>query len=68
MIADGILGKTNIIDPESGSKTKIDNTSNHYWVNTQGQYVGTDKSYEDPNKNAWMNNETWREFKIDDYK
>lgn len=66
-IADVLLGKTNIIDPETGEKTKINHTSNHYWVNSKNEYVGIDESYVDPNKNAFLNNRTWREFKIDDY-
>jgi cell wall-associated NlpC family hydrolase len=67
-IADVILGKTNIIDPETGEKSKIDHTSNHYWVNSRNEYVGIDASYVDPNKSAFLNNRTWREFKIDDYR
>jgi len=67
-IADVLLGKTNIIDPETGDKSKIDHTNNHYWVNSKNEYVGIDESYVDPNKSAFLNNRTWREFKIDDYK
>ncbi len=67
-IADVILGKTNIIDPETGTKTKINHTSNRYWVNTRGYYIGTNTTYDDPNKNAFINGETWREFKVDDYR
>ncbi len=68
LVSDAILGKVNIIDPDSRQSTKIDNTNTHYWVNSQNEYIGTNKSYEDPNKNAFLNGETWREFKIDDYK
>ena len=68
MVSDAILGKVNIIDPASGDKSKIDNTNVRYWVNSQNKYIGTDTSYEDPNKNSYLNGETWREFKIDDYK
>ena len=67
-IADVLLGKTNIIDPETGESSKIDHTSNHYWVNSRNEYVGIDESYIDPAKNAFLNNRTWREFKIDDYR
>jgi hypothetical protein len=67
-IADVILGNTNIIDPETGVSTKIQHTSNRYWVNTQGKYIGTNTTYEDPNKNSFLNGETWREFKVDDYR
>lgn len=67
-IADVILGKTNIIDPETGTRHKIDHTSNRYWVNTKNEYVGTNTTYDDPNENAFINNETWREFKVDDYR
>lgn len=67
-IADVLLGKTNIIDPATGEKSKIDHTSNRYWVNSKNEYVGIDASYVDPVKNAFLNNHTWREFKIDDYR
>ncbi|WP_432412507.1 hypothetical protein [Rasiella sp. SM2506] len=68
MVSDVILGKVNIIDPDSGVKTKIDHNNNRYWVNSQNKYIGTNNSYDDPNKNYYLNGETWREFKIDDYK
>lgn len=68
MVSDAILGKVNIVDPESGSRHKIDNTSNRYWVNSQNKYIGTNTTYDDPNKNSFVNGETWREFKIDDYR
>lgn len=67
MVSDVILGKVNIIDPASGVKTKVDHNSNRYWVNSQNKYIGTNTSYDDPNKNSYLNGETWREFKIDDY-
>lgn len=68
MVSDAILGKVNIIDPQSGESSKIDNTNNRYWVNSQNEYIGTNTTYHDPNKNSYMNGETWREFKIDNYK
>ncbi len=67
MVSDAILGKVNIIDPDSGEKYKIDHNTNRYWVNTQNKYIGTNTTYENPNKNSYLNGETWREFKIDTY-
>lgn len=68
MVSDAILGKVNIIDPQSGESSKIDNTDNRYWVNSKNEYIGTNTTYDDPNKNSYINGETWREFKIDNYK
>lgn len=65
---DFLTDRVNIIDPNTTSKYKIDNTSNHYWINTEGEYIGTEKYYDDPNKNDYLNNTTWRPLQIDDYK
>jgi len=58
-ISDYILGKTNVKDPTSGERYKIDPTHDHYWINTHGEYVGSDNYKYDPNKDDFINNRTW---------
>ncbi len=66
-ISDVISGKVNIVNPAGGEKWKVDHKSNYYWVNSDGKYVGTDDYKYDPNKDDYINNRTWKEFKIDTY-
>jgi hypothetical protein len=67
-ISDVILGKTNIVDQSTGERSKVDHNSDYYWVNSDGKYVGTDDYKYDPNKDDFINNRTWKEYKIDDYR
>ncbi len=67
-ISDVLLGKTNIVEPDTGIRSKIDHTSKYYWVNSDGKYVGTDDYKYDPNKDDFINNRTWKEYNLDDYR
>lgn len=66
-ISDYILGKTNVKDPNTGERYKIDPTNDHYWINTHGEYVGSDNYKYDPNKDDFINNRTWNKLKMDNW-
>lgn len=66
-ISDYILGKTNVKDPNTGERYKIDPTNDHYWINTHGEYVGSDNYKYDPNKDDFINNRTWNKLEMDNW-
>jgi len=66
-ISDYILGKTNVKDPTTGERYKIDPTNDHYWINTHGEYVGSDNYKYDPNKDDFINNRTWNKLEMDNW-
>jgi len=59
---DTINERTNVVDPSTGQKYKVDSGSNHYWMNRDGKYVSTDHSTYDPNLDDAMNRENWQKL------
>jgi hypothetical protein len=59
---DTINEKTNVVDPSSGQRYKVDSGSNHYWMNRDGKYLSTDQQAYDPNLDDALNNEKWQKL------
>jgi hypothetical protein len=59
---DTINEKSNVVDPTSGQRYKVDAGSNTYWMNRDGQYIGTDKPYYDPNLDEGLNEQNWQKL------
>ena len=61
-VIDTINEKTNVVDPTSGQRYKVDSGSNQYWMNSNGEYIGTEKPGYDPNLDDNMNEVKWQEL------
>lgn len=59
---DAMTERTNVIDPTTGQKYKVSSGYNHYWMNSDGQYISTDKFSYNPNLDDNMNNVKWQEL------
>ena len=59
---DGIYERTNVVD-ESGQKYKVESGYNQYWMNSDGEYISTDKVDYNPNLDDNMNDQKWQELK-----
>lgn len=59
---DTINEKTNVVDPSTGQRYKVDSGSNHYWMNSDGKYISTDKPAYDPNLDENLNRENWQKL------
>ena len=62
-IIDGIHERSNVQDPSTGEKYKVDAGSNQYWMNSNGEYIGTKLNDYDPNLDVNMNGQKWKELK-----
>ncbi len=60
---DNIYERSNVQDPGTGQKYKVAAGSNQYWMNSNGEYIGTQQSTYDPNLDNNMNEQRWRELK-----
>lgn len=59
---DYVNERTNVVDPNTGQTYKVDAGSKQYWVNDQGEYIKSDNSQYDPNRDDNINNQTWTEY------
>lgn len=60
---DVINERTNVVDPNTGQKYKVSSGSNQYWMNSNGEYIGTKYNDYNPNLDENMNNQKWQELK-----
>jgi hypothetical protein len=54
------------VSDASGNQYKVASHSNHYWMNNDGKYIGTDRQDYNPNLDENMNNQNWQELKKTD--
>lgn len=48
-----------------GKRYQVESGSDHYWMNQDGQYIGTNDPNYDPNRNQGTVNQTWNEVPMD---
>ena len=60
---DGIYERTNVVDPSTGQGYKVAAGANQYWMNSNGEYIGTDLQDYNPNLDENMNEIRWQELK-----
>ncbi len=60
---DVINERENVVDPNSGQKYKVASGSNQYWMNSNGEYIGSNLQGYDPNLDKNMDPQKWQELK-----
>jgi len=61
---DGIYERANVVDPTTGQGYKVAAGANQYWMNSNGEYIGTQLQGYDPNLDKNMNEQKWQELKL----
>ena len=56
-----IKDENTVINKSDGQKYQVQTGNDHYWMNDQGQYIGTNDPNYDPNRNQGTQNQTWNE-------
>ena len=59
---DVITERTNVIDPTTGQKYKVSSGYNHYWMNSNGEYISTNQFSYNPNQDDNLNGVKWQEL------
>ena len=60
---DAVYERTNVQDVSTGKTYKVDEGANQYWMNNNGEYIGTQLQGYDPNLDDNMNEQKWQELK-----
>jgi hypothetical protein len=60
---DRIYERTNVQSTETGKLYKVDEGYNQYWMNRDGEYIGTQMQGYDPNLDENLNEMKWEELK-----
>ena len=57
---DAIRGESTVIDPHQGRQVQVEAGSSHYWMNGDGQYIRSNDSFYNPNRDPALNRQDWR--------
>lgn len=60
---DRIYENEKVQNTETGQTYKVQQGSNQYWMNNNGEYIGTKSNTYDPNLDDNMNEQKWQELK-----
>lgn len=60
---DYIYENQNVQNTETGTTYKVQQGSNQYWMNNNGEYIGTKSNTYNPNLDDNMNEDKWQELK-----
>lgn len=59
------IGERSVItNGNTGEQYQVDSGSKHYWVNNNGEYIGTDNSLFDPRSQNGLNKWNWNKFEV----
>jgi|GEM_PF-411808 len=64
---DGIYERENTVNTTTGQKYKVEGYHNQYWMNSNGEYISSDRNDYNPNLDDNMNNQKWEELKKTGY-
>ncbi len=59
-----IKGEETVKNPD-GQRYQVQSGADHYWMNQDGDYIGTNDPNYDPNRNQGTVNQTWNEVPIE---
>jgi len=57
-------GESLISNADTGETYQVTSGSKHYWMNNNGEYIGTDNALFDPRTNNTLNSMEWSKFKL----
>lgn len=64
-ISNYILGKSDVVNPETGAKAKVEAGSTYYWINEKGEYITTESYSWNPNENEpYKKCHTWTRHQL----
>lgn len=60
---DNIYENQNVVNEETGQKYKVQQGYNQYWMNNDGEYIGTPSNTYNPNLDDNLNEQKWQQLK-----
>lgn len=59
---DNIYENQNVVNEETGQKYKVQQGYNQYWMNNDGEYIGTPSNTYNPNLDENLNEQNWQKL------
>ena len=64
-ISDYILGKSEVVNHQTGTTAKVEAGSTYYWINEKGEYISTESYSWDPNQHEpYKKHSTWKRHQL----
>ena len=60
-ITNGIYEENTLYNPTIGEYYQVQDGYNNYWMNSEGEYIGTDDQFYNPNTDPNINNTEWQQ-------
>jgi hypothetical protein len=60
-ISNGILEENTMYNPTNGETYQVESGYDNYWMNSEGEYIGTDDYNFNPNTDQNLNNYNWQQ-------
>lgn len=60
-IMNGIRKENTMYNPTNGENYQVEGYYDNYWMNSDGEYIGTDDQFYDPNMDPNLNNIEWQQ-------
>ncbi|WOD44148.1 hypothetical protein [Hwangdonia lutea] len=57
--------RATISNMATGERYNVEDGSKYYWVNTNGEYFGTNNTFYDPRTDNRINNQEWHQFEVE---
>ncbi|MFY0712863.1 hypothetical protein J1D01_04240 [Seonamhaeicola sp. NFXS20] len=64
-INNGIWERTTVTNPNTSQQYYVQGQDNHYWMNQNNEYIGTNNSLYNPNIDNSMNNQEWTQYDVE---
>ncbi len=61
-----IKDENTVVNKTDGQRYQVQSGADQYWMNSDGQYIGTNDPNYDPNRNQGTQNQTWEEAEMTD--
>ena len=61
-----IKDENTVVNQQDGKRYQVEAGSDQYWINDQGQYIGTNDPNYDPNRNQGTQNQNWNQAPVTD--
>ena len=61
---DSIGDRSVITNSVTNEQYRVNSGSSYYWVNNNGEYIGTDNSLFDPRTQQSLNSQDWKQFEV----
>ncbi|APY12700.1 hypothetical protein BWZ22_16375 [Seonamhaeicola sp. S2-3] len=64
-INNGVWERTTVTNPNTSQQYYVEGQNNHYWMNKNNEYIGTNNALYNPNIDNSINNQQWTQYDVE---